>query len=75
MLAKLGCTYVWSGTPSGASTTARTTRRSTPRCKAALRHGLTPILCVGEGLECGRRGGHVEHTLAQLDGALAGLDR
>ena len=33
----------------------------------------TPILCVGEGLEVRQAGDHVAHTLAQLDGALAGL--
>src|SRR5690606_28987912 len=29
------------------------------------------ILCVGEGLDIRKAGTHVEHTLAQLDGALA----
>ena len=40
-----------SGTPSGASTTARTTPSWPRRCRRRCRHGLTPILCVGEGLE------------------------
>ena len=34
---------------------------------------MTPIVCVGEGLEVRKAGGQVEHTLAQLDGSLAGL--
>src|SRR5690606_27322480 len=38
--------------------------------RAAFRHGLTPILCVGEPLEVRKAGEHVPHTLAQLDGAL-----
>ena len=40
---------------------------------AALRHGLTPVICVGEGLEVRQAGRHVEHTLAQLEGSIAGL--
>ena len=43
------------------------------KVKAAYRHDLVPILCVGEGLEVRKAGEHVPHTLAQLDGALAGL--
>ena len=42
---------------------------------AALRHGLTPILCVGEGLDVREAGRQVEHTLAQLDAALDGVSR
>jgi triosephosphate isomerase len=30
-------------------------------------------VCVGEGLDVRKAGRHVEHTLAQLDGALAGV--
>jgi triosephosphate isomerase len=40
---------------------------------AALRHQLVPIVCVGEGLEVRRESRQVEHTLTQVDGALAGL--
>jgi triosephosphate isomerase len=40
---------------------------------AARAAGLIPILCVGEVLEVRKAGEHVPHTLAQLDGALAGL--
>ena len=60
--------YVVSGTPSAASTTARTTSWSTPRRKAALGAGMTPIVCVGEGLDVRQAGEHVAYTLAQLDG-------
>ena len=34
---------------------------------------MTPIVCVGEGLEVRQDGRHVAHTLAQVDGSLAGL--
>ena len=52
MLAKLGCTYVVVGhSERRAAPRARTTRWSTRKVLAALRHGLVPILCVGEGLD------------------------
>ena len=41
--------------------------------KSALGAGIVPILCVGEVLDVRKAGEHVPHTLAQLDGALAGL--
>jgi triosephosphate isomerase len=41
--------------------------------KAALGHGIAPILCVGEGLEVRQAGEHVAHTLGQLDADLAGV--
>ena len=43
------------------------------KAKAALRHDITPIVCVGEGLDIRKEGTHVEYTLAQVKGALAGL--
>ena len=42
---------------------------------AALRNALTPILCVGEGLEIRQAGTHVEHTVNQVAAALAGVDK
>ena len=43
------------------------------KVRAALRHGLTPILCLGEGEEVRDAGTHVPHCTGQLDGALDGL--
>ena len=43
------------------------------KAQAALRHGLIPIVCVGEGLEIRQAGGHVAHCTAQLDASLDGL--
>lgn len=40
---------------------------------AALAAGITPIVCVGEGLEVRKAGEQVPYTLAQVDGALSGL--
>jgi triosephosphate isomerase (TIM) len=38
-----------------------------------LRHGLVPIVCVGEGLEVRRAGEHVSICTTQLDRSLDGL--
>ena len=43
------------------------------KLKAAYRHALTPILCVGEGLEIRQAGTHVAHTLDQVRAGVAGL--
>ncbi|PWD49650.1 triose-phosphate isomerase [Serinibacter arcticus] len=40
---------------------------------AALGAGITPIVCVGEPLEVRQAGEQVAFSLAQVDGALAGL--
>ena len=73
MLAKLGCTYVVVGHSERREFHAETDEVVATKVQAAYRHSLTPILCVGEGLEVRRTGTHVAHTLAQLDGALTGL--
>jgi triosephosphate isomerase len=73
MLAKLGCTYAVVGHSERREYHDETDEIVNAKVQAAYRHGLTPILCVGEGLEVRQAGTHVEHTLAQVDGALAGL--
>jgi triosephosphate isomerase len=73
MLAKLGCTYVIVGHSERRQYHAEDDVVVNAKVKAALRHGLTPILCVGEGLEVRQAGDHCEHTLTQLDGALDGV--
>ncbi len=50
----------WSGTPSGASTTPRTTPLVNAKAHKALAGGMTPIVCVGEGLEVRKEGRQVE---------------
>lgn len=74
MLAKLGCTYVVVGHSERREYHAETDEVVNAKVLAALRHGLTPILCIGEVLDIRNAGEHVTHTLTQLDGALAGLD-
>ena len=39
-----------------------------------LFRSIVPILCVGEGLDIRKAGEQVSYTLAQVDGALQGLD-
>ncbi|TDC26837.1 triose-phosphate isomerase [Streptomyces sp. 8K308] len=70
MLAKLNCTYVVIGHSERRQYHGEDEATCNAKVKAAYRHGLTPILCVGEPLEVRKAGTHVEHTLAQLDGAL-----
>ena len=39
----------------------------------SLAAGMTPIVCVGEGLEVRQAGEHVPHCMAQVDGSLTGF--
>ena len=71
MLAKLGCTYVAVGHSERRADNGEDDGLVNAKVKAALRHSIVPILCVGEPLEGRQEGRHVEHTLAQLDAALA----
>ncbi|HZO68211.1 MAG TPA: triose-phosphate isomerase [Kribbellaceae bacterium] len=73
MLTKLGCTYVVVGHSERRQYHAEDDALVNAKSAKALKAGLIPIICVGEGLEVRKEQRHVEHTLAQLDGALAGL--
>jgi len=73
MLAKLGCRYVLAGHSERRQYHAESDELVSAKVRAALRSGLTPILCVGEPLEVRQAGRHVAHTLGQLDGSLAGV--
>jgi triosephosphate isomerase len=73
MLAKLGCTYVVVGHSERREYHAEDDAVVAAKAAAAYRHGLVPIVCVGEGLEIRQAGTHVEHTLAQVEGSLAGI--
>jgi len=72
-LAKLGCTYAVIGHSERREYHAETDDVVNAKVKAAYRHGLTPIMCVGERLEVRKEGRHVAHTLSQLDGGLSGV--
>jgi len=70
MLAKLKCSYVAIGHSERRQYHGEDDTLVNAKVKAALKHGLTPILCIGEGLETRKAGDQVAYTLAQLDGAL-----
>jgi triosephosphate isomerase len=72
-LAKLGCTYVLVGHSERRQHHGEDDALVCAKARAARRHGLVPILCVGESLEVRRGGGQVEFTLAQLTRALEGV--
>ncbi|MBR7673273.1 triose-phosphate isomerase [Streptomyces daliensis] len=70
MLAKLNCSYVAIGHSERRQYHGEDEPLVNAKVKAAFRHDVTPILCVGEELEVREAGNHVAHTLAQVDGAL-----
>jgi triosephosphate isomerase len=72
-LAKLGCTYVVVGHSERRQFHRETDEVVNAKVVAARRHGLTPIVCVGEGLDVRQQGLHLEVVLSQVDGALEGL--
>ncbi len=74
MLAALACQYVLVGHSERRTLHGEDDAVVAAKVQAALRHGLAPVLCVGEGLDVRRAGTHVPHCTDQLDEALAGLD-
>lgn len=74
MLTALRCTYVTVGHSERREYHHETDELVRAKAVAASAAGLTPILCLGEGLEVRRAGRHVEHCLAQLDAGLQGID-
>jgi triosephosphate isomerase (TIM) len=73
MLAKLGCRYVLAGHSERRRYHGEADALVNAKVKAALRHGITPVLCIGEPLEVRQAGDQIAYTLGQLDGGLAGI--
>ena len=73
MLAKLGCRYALVGHSERRESHGDGDEVVRAKLQAAVRSGLVPLLCVGEGLDVRRAGEHVAHTTAQLRAALQGL--
>ena len=73
MLAKLGCTYVVVGHSERREYHAEDDALVNAKAKKAVAAGITPIVCVGEGLDVRKEGRQVDYTLAQVDGSLAGF--
>jgi len=74
MLAKLGCSYVVVGHSERREYHGEDDALVNAKAHRALTAGMTPIVCVGEGLEVRQAGRHVDHCLAQVGGSLAGFD-
>jgi len=73
MLAKLGCTYVVIGHSERREYHREDDALVNAKIKAAFAVELTPIFCVGEGLDIREAGAQVPHVLAQVDAGLDGL--
>jgi len=73
MLSKLGCSYVVVGHSERREHHGETDELVNAKARKALSAGITPIVCVGEGLEVRQAGEQVPHTLAQVDGSLASI--
>ena len=73
MLAKLGCSYVVVGHSERRQYHGEDDALVNAKAHKALAAGMTPIVCVGEGIDVRKEGRHVSHCVAQLDGSLAGF--
>jgi len=72
-LAKLGCTFAVVGHSERRTYHHEDDALVAAKATAALKHGLTPIVCIGEPLEVREAGNHVEFNVTSLRGSLAGL--
>ena len=72
-LAKLGCTFAVVGHSERRTYHGEGDALVAAKAAAALKHGLIPIVCIGEGLEIREAGEHVAYNVNQLKGSLAGL--
>jgi triosephosphate isomerase len=73
MLAKLGCSYVVVGHSERREYHAETDETVNAKARQVVSAGMTPIVCVGEGLDVRKAGEQVPYTVAQLDGSLSGF--
>jgi len=73
MLAKLKCAYVTVGHSERRFYHHEDDALVNAKARKALAHGITPIICVGEGLDIRQAEEHVPYTLAQVNGALTAL--
>jgi triosephosphate isomerase (TIM) len=73
MLAKLGCTYVVLGHSERREYHGESDQLVNAKAKTAISQGLTPIVCVGEGLDIRKAGGHVDHSIQSITGSLEDL--
>ena len=74
MLERLDVTYVLAGHSERRELFGETDEVVNAKTAAIQRHGLRPIVCVGESLEQREAGQAVEVVTEQLRGSLAGID-
>ena len=74
MIKEIGCTYVILGHSERRQFFGETDENVNKKLKAAYKHGLLPIVCVGERLEQREQGITEKVVKAQVEGALAGLE-
>ena len=72
-LAKLGCSFVVVGHSERRTYHHEDDALVAAKAAAAFKHGITPIVCIGEQLEVREAGDHVEYNVNSLRGSLAGL--
>lgn len=72
-LAKLGCSYVVVGHSERREFHHEDDALVAAKVAAAFKHGVTPLLCVGESLDVRQAGTQVEFVIGQLDVALKGV--
>ncbi|MBV7302659.1 triose-phosphate isomerase [Corynebacterium sp. TAE3-ERU2] len=75
MLAKLGCSWAVVGHSERREYHHETDEIVAAKAKAALKNGISPIVCVGEQLEVRESGEHVSFVVEQTKASLAGLDK
>ncbi|MBB5915869.1 triosephosphate isomerase [Nocardia transvalensis] len=73
MLAKLGCTYIVVGHSERRQYHTEDDATVAAKAKKVLDNGMTPIVCIGEGLGVREAQTHVQYNLEQLRGSLKGL--
>lgn len=73
MLSKLGVQYVIVGHSERREYYGEDDALINAKAAKVLSAGMTPIICVGEGLDIRKAGEHVEYTLNQVRGTLANL--
>ena len=72
MLKKLNVSYVAVGHSERREYHAETDEIVNAKARKVVEAGMTPIVCVGEGLDIRKEGRQVEYSVAQIEGAFAG---
>ena len=73
MLVKLGCRYVVVGHSERRRFHGEDDNTVNAKALQAVKKGLTPIVCVGEGLAVREAHDHVAYTLAHVESAMVGI--